>query len=371
MINFLDLKKINLSYSRDFHKALDDILESGLLILGNQCREFEKEFAKYCGSEYAIGVANGLEALFLVLKSWGIGEDDEVIVPSNTYIATWLAVTHLKAIPVPVEPSSNSYNIDPKKIIDALTSKTKAIIPVHLYGQPAQMDEINEIANAHNLYVLEDASQAHGAIYKTKKVGNLANASAFSLYPSKNLGALGDAGIITTNDLNLANKIYMLRNYGSIEKYKNEIIGYNSRLDELQAAFLRIKLKNLDKDNAKRTLIARRYSQLLKNIDGLKIPKINKNSHSVWHLYVVEHKNRDLIQTKLLKKNIETMIHYPIPPHHQKAYSNLSITNNYLNRSEEIHSNIFSLPISPALEMSDVEFVAKSLIEVIQEIKKI
>lgn len=370
MINFLDLKKINLSYSKDFHKALDGVLESGWFILGNQCKEFEKEFANYCGTKYAIGVANGLEALFLVLKSWGISEGDEVIVPSNTYIATWLAVTHLKAIPIPVEPTNDSYNIDPKKILNAITSKTKAIIPVHLYGQPAQMDEISKIAKNYNLHILEDASQAHGAIYKKRRVGNLGSAAAFSLYPGKNLGGLGDAGIITTNDLNLANQIYKLRNYGSVEKYKNEIIGYNSRLDELQAAFLRIKLKNLDEDNIKRSLIAKKYSQMLKNIDGLKIPKIFENTQSVWHLYVVEHKDRDLIQKKLLEKNIETMIHYPIPPHHQNAYEHLKFKKNYLKRSEEIHRNIFSLPMGPTLEMNDVEFVAQSLIQIIEELKK-
>lgn len=370
MINFLDLKKINLSYSKDFHEALDEVLNSGWLILGNQCKEFEKEFASYCGCKYAIGVANGLEALFLILKSWGIDEGDEVIVPSNTYIATWLAVTHLKAIPIPVEPSDDSYNIDPKKILAAITPKTKAIIPVHLYGQPAQMNEITSIAKDHNLYVLEDASQAHGAIYKTKRVGNLGNAAAFSLYPGKNLGGLGDAGVITTNDLNLANQIYKIRNYGSVEKYKNEVIGYNSRLDELQAAFLRIKLKNLDEDNNKRALIAKKYSHLLKNIDGLKIPKIFEHTQSVWHLYVVEHKYRDLIQKKLLEKNIETMIHYPIPPHHQNAYEHLKFKKNYLKRSEEIHRNIFSLPMGPTLEMNDVEFVAQSLIQIIEELKK-
>jgi len=365
MINFLNLKKINASYSKDFHEALDDVLDSGWFILGNQCKQFEKEFADYCGTKYAIGVANGLEALFLILKAWDIGEGDEVIVPSNTYIATWLAVTHLNAKPVPVEPIHGTYNIDPKKIVAAISPKTKAILPVHLYGQPAEMDEIIEIAKQHNLYVLEDASQAHGAIYKKRKVGSLGDAAAFSLYPGKNLGALGDAGVITTNDSSLADQIFKLRNYGSSEKYKNEIIGFNSRLDELQAAFLRKKLKNLDEDNKKRSLIAEEYSRLLKDAKGLKIPEVIQDAKSVWHLYVVEHKDRNLIQKKLHEKNIETMIHYPIAPHLQEAYKDLEIKEGHLEISEQIHKNIFSLPMDPTLENKDIKYITDSLREIL------
>jgi len=366
MINFLNLKKINASYSKDFHEALDDVLESGWFILGNQCKQFEKEFADYCGTKHAIGVANGLDALFLILKAWGIGEGDEVIVPSNTYIATWLAVTHLNAKPIPVEPVHSTYNLDPKRIIEAITPKTKAILPVHLYGQPADMDQIIEIAKQHKLYVLEDASQAHGAKYKKKTVGNLGDAAAFSLYPGKNLGALGDAGVITTNDSNLADQIFKLRNYGSNEKYKNEIIGYNSRLDELQAAFLRKKLKKLNEDNKKRSLIAKEYSRLLKDAKGLKTPEVLQDAESVWHLYVVEHKNRKIIQEKLREKNIETMIHYPIAPHLQQAYKSLEIKEGNLKISEQIHANIFSLPMDPTLEIEDIRYIAKSLMDILE-----
>lgn len=361
MIPFLDLKTINLRQKEQFHEALERVLQSGWLILGKELEAFEQEFARYCGVKFCIGVANGLEALHLTLKAWGVGDGDEVIVPSNTYIATWLAVSQTGATPIPVEPNIHSYNLDPTLIEAAITSRTKAIIPVHLYGQSADMRPIMDIAKRNNLKVLEDAAQAHGATYQSKKVGGLGDAAAFSFYPGKNLGALGDGGAITTNDPELAERLRVLRNYGSKTKYHNEIQGYNSRLDELQSAFLREKLPLLDVDNAHRIIIANRYSDGLKELHGLITPENVGGGDHVWHLYAVRHPKRNKLQKILGDLGIGTMIHYPVSPHLQDAYKYLNIPKGRLPISEKIHDEIFSLPIGPTMQLSDADKVIEAV----------
>ena len=364
MIPFLDVEKINLRFKNEFKEVFEKFLKSGKTILSEQTEAFEKEYAKFCDTKYCVGVGNALDGLHLVLRAWNIGKDDEVIVPSNTYIATWLAVSQVGATLIPVEPDIKSFNIDPKKIEKVISKKTKAIIPVHLYGQTAEMTQIMNIANKYKLKVLEDGSQAHGATFKGIKSGSLGHAAAFSFYPSKNLGALGDAGAITTNDNELAQKIRLLRNYGSQIKYHNEIQGYNSRLDELQSAFLRIKLLRLESDNKHRNLIAKRYSDGLGDIQNLTLPEVSSGCEHVWHLYVVRYYKRDLLQKKLEEQGVATMIHYPIPPHLQPAYKNLGITKGKLPISEKIHSDVLSLPMGPTITFEEVDFV-------IEKIKKI
>lgn len=357
-IPFLDLKGINLRHREQFYLALDKVLDSGWLILGDECKEFEQEFAKYCGTKYCVGVGNGLDALHLVLRAWSIGPGDEVIVPTNTYIATWLAVTYTGARLVPVEPNLHTYNLDPELIEAAITPRTKAIIPVHLYGQAANMAVICEIANRHGVKVLEDAAQAHGADYLGRKVGALGDAAAFSFYPGKNLGALGDAGAVTTNDAYLAEKLKSLCNYGSQKKYHNEIVGFNSRLDELQAAFLRMKLPLLDQDNQNRQAIANIYHQNLSGADEIVLPLMPRDSHSAWHLYVIRHANRDQLSDYLYQHGVSTMIHYPIPPHLQPAYANLGKKVGDFPIAELIHSEVLSLPIGPTMSLDEAERVA-------------
>ena len=360
MISFLDLKAVNEQYITEIEKVLHKVIKSGWYILGTEVDLFEKEFAEYCGTDHCIGVANGLDALTIILKAYGIGEGDEVIVPSNTYIASVLSVSANGADPILVEPDIASYNLDPKKIEEKITSRTKAILAVHLYGQSADMNAINQIAEKYNLKVIEDAAQAHGATYTGKRTGNLGNAAGFSFYPGKNLGALGDAGAITTNDGQLAEKIRALRNYGSHVKYENLYKGVNSRLDEIQAAILRIKLKELDRENERRREIATYY---LNHINNSKIilPKIvNRDlSSHVWHLFVVRTKEREKLQSYLKEKGIQTLIHYPVPPHKQQAYkewSNLSYP-----ISEQIHNEELSLPISPVQSIE----TTRKIVEVI------
>jgi len=359
MISFLDLKSINAGYREDFHKALDLLIDSGQYILGSQVAEFEKEFALYNKTKECIGVANGLEALYLVLKSWGIGIGDEVIVPSNTYIATWLAVTHTGATPVAVEPVNLTYNIDPSRIKNSITKNTKAIIAVHLYGQSADMNAIMDIANNFGLKVLEDVAQAHGSLYYDKKTGSLGHAAAFSFYPGKNLGALGDAGAVTTDDPILADNIRTLRNYGSKVKYENEILGFNSRLDEIQAAFLRVKLKKLDIENKHRKKIAKLYSEYLKKTD-LILPSVPEWADPVWHLYVVRSKKRKELIEKLNDVGIGNLIHYPIPPHLQKAYENRN--KDSFPIAESMAQEILSLPMGPNLLDSEVEKICEVIL---------
>jgi len=359
MIPFLDIKGINLRQKEDFEIALRDVLVSGWLVLGEQTKAFETEFAHYCGTEFCVGVANGLEALRLVLTAWNIGPGDEVIVPSNTYIATWLAVTHVGAKIVPVEPDIDSYNISYQSIEKAITPDTRAIIPVHLYGQTANMSEIMELADRHGICVLEDAAQAHGASLLGRRAGALGHAAAFSFYPGKNLGGLGDAGAVTTNDSGLAEKIKILRNYGSEIKYQNQICGFNSRLDELQSAFLRAKLPNLDRDNQQRRVIADLYLNGLCDIESLTLPKTMPHSKHVWHLFVVRYHCRDELQKKMKDNGIETLIHYPIPPHLQPAYADLNLERGTYPISESMHDQVLSLPIGPTMTLDEANHVVK------------
>ncbi len=366
---FLDIKSINLRHFEDFQVALSRVLDSGWLILGEETAAFEAEFAKFCGTDFCVGVGNALEALHLVLKAWEVGADQEVIVPSNTYIATWLAVSMVGATPVPVEPDIVTYNIDPDLIEAAITPRTRAIIPVHLYGQTANMEDIMEIANQHGLNVLEDAAQAHGAFQNSFRAGAMGHAAAFSFYPGKNLGALGDGGAVTTNDLELANKIRVLRNYGSHIKYQNKVKGYNSRLDEVQSAFLRIKLSNLDCDNRHRAEIANLYSNGLNGILGLVLPTIMAGHTHVWHLYVIRHAKRDILQKRLAELGVQTMIHYPIPPHAQPAYQDLHIPEGAYPISEKIHREVLSLPMGPTMTFDDVDKVVAAVHQALDAIR--
>jgi dTDP-4-amino-4,6-dideoxygalactose transaminase len=330
-------------------------MSSGWYLIGSELENFEQEFATYCDTKYCAGVGNGLQALELILKAYDIGDGDEVIVPSNTYIATWLAVSYVGAKVVPVEPDLRTYNIDPASIENKITSKTKAIISVHLYGQTCDMDPIMEIAKKHNLVVIEDAAQAQGARYKGRKAGGLGNAAGFSFYPGKNLGAFGDAGAITTNDKVIADKVKVLRNYGSQKKYFNEVKGINSRLDELQAAFLRVKLKKLDEWNDRRKKIANNYLEALKNITDINLPFVPTWVEPIWHLFVIRHENRGLLQETLNARNIQTLIHYPLSPHKQQAYSDMNGLN--FSISEKIHREVLSLPIGPHVSVEDVRNV--------------
>jgi dTDP-4-amino-4,6-dideoxygalactose transaminase len=369
-VPFLDLKASYLEIKEELDAAYQRVMDSGWYILGREVEAFEQEFAAYCETKYCVGVGNGLESLHLILRAMEIGAGDEVIVPANTYIATWLAVSYAGATPVPVEPDIKTYNIDPNKIEAAITSKTKAIIAVHLYGQPANMDAINEIASRHNLRVIEDAAQAHGAHYKSRRVGSLGNAAGFSFYPGKNLGAFGDGGAVTTNDRQLTDKIRSLRNYGSRIKYHNEIKGFNSRLDELQAAFLRAKLTKLDEWNERRREIAQYYQKKLKKVADLKLPYVPEWAKPVWHLFVITYPQRDWLKSHLDLVSIGNLIHYPIPPHLSDAYSQK--TDKFCRElgrhpiTEKIAAEILSLPIYPHLYQRELQTVIEVLLEVFQ-----
>lgn len=360
MIPFLDLKATYLECKNEIDEAIKRVLDSGYYIFGDEVSAFEEKYAEYCDSKTCVGVGNGLDAITLSLKSLGISEDDEIIVPSNTYIATWLAVTHCGAKIVPVEPDMSSYNIDPELIEQAITSKTKAILAVHLYGQPAEIDTIVDIAKRYNLFVIEDAAQAHGATYKGKKIGSHGDIVTWSFYPGKNLGAFGDGGAITTNNLDLANKIRAYRNYGSHKKYYNDYIGLNSRLDPMQATILNVKLKKLDEWNARRAKIAERYSNLL-DVNLYSIPKINKNVNSAWHLYELRTKSRDSLIEYLQDKNISTLIHYPVPPHLQNAYKFLNLKKGRFKKAEILSKELISIPIGPHLSEEDQNYIIESL----------
>ncbi len=366
MISFLDLKKINRRHKTQILEAMERVLNSGWFILGNELKEFEKEFAQYCGARHCIGVSNGLDALILILRAYKelglFKEGDEVIVPANTYIATLLAVSRSGLVPVLVEPDILTYNIDPDKIEKKISKKTKALMPVHLYGQAADMDKINALARQYGLKVIEDAAQAHGATYKGKKTGNLGDAAGFSFYPGKNLGALGDGGAVTTNNERLAETITALRNYGSHKKYYNLFKGYNCRLDEIQAAILRVKLKFLDKNNKRRREVAKSY---LKRILNKKIMLPTEADYGVhaWHLFVVRTQERERFQQYLKHKNIETLIHYPVAPHRQDAYKEWKDLR--LPVSEKIHREVLSLPISPVMTDADLEAVSMAVNEYI------
>ena len=334
-------------------------MRSAWYILGKEVEAFEREFADYCGSQHCVGVGNGLEALHLILRAYGIGEGDEVIVPSNTYIATWLAVSYAGATPVPVEPHPDTFNIDPAQIEAAITSRTKAIMPVHLYGQPADMDPIMELARKHGLKVIEDNAQSQGAYYKGRRTGSLGDAAGHSFYPGKNLGALGDAGAITTNDASLAERVRSLRNYGSKKKYYNECKGYNSRLDELQAAFLRVKLSKLDEWNERRRAVAARYLAGFAGAPGLTLPLVPAWAKPVWHLFVVRHSNRDAMQQGLTEAGIGTLIHYPVPPHLSGAYADGKWAPGAFPVAEALANTVLSLPMVPHLPESEADEVVK------------
>lgn len=345
-VKFLDLHKINERFRPQLEEAAGRVLDSGWYILGREGQAFEAAFADYCGCARALGVANGLEALRLILQAWGFGPGDEIIVPANTYIASILAVSQTGAVPVLVEPDPDTFNIDPARIEEKITPRTIAVMPVHLYGRIAPMDEISAVARKHNLKIIEDAAQAHGAVYKGRRAGALGDAAGFSFYPGKNLGALGDGGAVTTGDPVLAERIEALRNYGSLRKYEHLYQGFNSRLDELQAAFLSVKLKTLDADNDLRRALAARY---LREMDN---PLITKPSGgppeaNVWHLFVVRCPRRDDLRRHLADRGIQTLIHYPIAPHHQKAYAGWRDLS--LPVSEDIHREALSLPISPVM----------------------
>jgi len=356
VIKFLDLKAINNQYKEEINEAVKRAIDSGWYILGKENEDFEEEFARFCGVKHCIGVANGLDALTIIIKAYGFGTGDEIIVPANTYIASILAISANGAIPVPVEPDINTFNIDPDKIEEKITSRTKAILPVHLYGQAVNMDKIYELAKKYNLKIIEDSAQAHGAYFKEKRTGSLGDASGFSFYPGKNLGAMGDGGAITTNDDELAEKVRILGNYGSEIKYKNMYKGFNSRLDELQAAILRVKLAFLDRDNQRRREIAKYYRENITNT-GIILPHITDEASHVWHLFIVRSQNRANLQKYLTENNIQTLIHYPIPPHKQQAYQEWNLLS--LPVSEKIHNEVLSLPISPVMTDSDVYKVAE------------
>jgi dTDP-4-amino-4,6-dideoxygalactose transaminase len=351
-IPFLDLGASYRELKTEIDAAVARVLASGYYIGGPEVDDFEHQFADYCGAKQAIGVANGLDALVLTLRAMDVGAGDEVIVPSNTYIATWLAVSQCGATPVPVEPDARTYNIDPCLIEAAITPRTKAIIPVHLYGQPADMDPILAIAAKHGLRVLEDGAQAHGARYKGKRLGAHGDAVAWSFYPGKNLGALGDAGAITTNDAQLADRIRVLRNYGSRVKYVNEVQGYNSRLDPLQAAVLSVKLRFLDEWNARRSALAAAYAAGLKHTN-LTLPYVPDWAQPVWHLFVVQTTERDALQAKLGEHGVGVMIHYPIPPHLQQAYATSGYAKGSFPIAESIANQCLTLPSGPQLNEAD------------------
>lgn len=360
-VPFLDLKAAVDELRPEIDTAIARVVGSGHYILGPEVETFEREFADYCQVAYAVGVADGLDALNLVLRAWGIGPGNEVIVPSNTYIATWLAVSQCGATPVGVEPDPVTYNLDPCRIKSAITNRTRAIIPVHLYGQPVDLEAIVAVARAHGLKVLEDAAQAHGARFKGRRVGGSdSDAAAWSFYPGKNLGALGDGGAVTTNDAELADRLRVLRNYGSRVKYVNEVQGCNSRLDPLQAAVLGVKLRRLDEWNARRQDIARRYLQALASTN-LGLPSVPEWAEPVWHLFVVRHPRRDELQRSLSEAGIGTLIHYPIPPHRQCAYDDHPQANRGFPIAEQLASEVLSLPIGPHLGTEAMDAIINAL----------
>lgn len=361
MVPFLNLKSAYDELKEEIDRAISETIGTGSYILGEQVKQFEKEYAEFCRAKYCVGVGNGLDALTLSLLACGIGPGDEVIVPSNTYIATWLAVSHCGAVPVAVEPNVDTFNINTSLIVEAITNKTKAIIPVHLYGQPADLNPIIDIAKKYNLKVIEDAAQAHGASYRGEKLGANGDLVAWSFYPGKNLGALGDGGAITTNNQELAKTIECLRNYGSEKKYHNQVKGFNTRLDEIQASILRVKLKKLMEWNKRRSYIASVYFDKLSDTD-IQLPYVPEWADPAWHLFVIKTKKRDELQQKLENKKITTLIHYPIAPHMQEAYRDKSYKSNGLYKTEKMQKEILSIPIGPHLDNFQVDYIVQALI---------
>ena len=358
MVSFLDLGKVNNRFRTEIDARIKTVLDKGWYLQGDENQVFSENFAKFCDTRYALGVANGLDALNLLIKASGFGPGDEIIVPANTYIATILAISENGCTPVLVEPDIHTYNIDVNKIEEKITSKTKAIMVVHLYGQAVQMEKVWEVAKKHDLKVFEDCAQAHGAFYQNKRVGNLSDGAAFSFYPGKNLGCMGDGGAVVTNDLVLYEKVKALANYGSDYKYHHIYKGTNSRLDEIQAAVLDVKLKHLDADNQRRREISSYYRENIKN-PAIILPEVYSEEAHVWHVFAVRCDNRDKLQQYLKEKDIQTLIHYPVPPHKQDAYKEWH--NQSYPISEEIHRTILSLPMSPVLEDAEVEYVVDAL----------
>jgi dTDP-4-amino-4,6-dideoxygalactose transaminase len=362
-VPYLELKPVYLEIKDELDAAYRRVMEAGWYVLGEEVEAFEREFAAYCQARFAVGVGNGLEALHLILRAYGIGPGDEVIVPANTYIATWLAVSYAGASPVPVEPDPLTYNLDPARIEAAVTPRTRAVLPVHLYGQTADMEPISAVARKYGLVVIEDAAQAHGAKYNGRTAGALGDAAGFSFYPGKNLGAYGDAGAVVTNDEELAVKICLLRNYGSRKKYYNEIKGFNSRLDPLQAAFLRVRLNYLDRWNERRCNIARYYLQELADVPGLTLPFTPDSAEPNYHIFAVRTPQRDELQQRLAEAEIGTLIHYPIPPHISQAYEEHGWKTGDFPVTEELAKTVLSLPSGPHLSMQQ----AGRLVEVVRD----
>jgi dTDP-4-amino-4,6-dideoxygalactose transaminase len=362
-VPFLDLRAINAAQRGELLAAFERVLDSGWYVLGQEVQTFEAEWAQWCGAGHAVGVSNGLEALSLVLRAWGIGPGDEVIVPANTYIATWLAVTHVGATPVPLEPDPHTFNLDPRRLTAALTPRTRAVMPVHLYGRPAPMGAICAWAAQHGLKVLEDGAQAHGAVCDGRRLGAHGDAVAWSFYPGKNLGALGDGGAVTTDDAALAERLRVLRNYGSRVKYHNEVVGYNARLDELQAALLRAKLPALQAGNEHRAAIAATYLRELAGLPGLVLPgePLPAADRHAWHLFVVRHAARDALASALGAHGVGTVIHYPVAPHRQPAYAALGLGEGALPISERLHREVLSLPIGPTQTPAQTQRVVEAV----------
>ena len=365
MIEFLNLKDVNEPHLPQLREAVERVLQSGRYLLGAETEAFEAEFAQYCGVRHCIGVGNGLDALHLILRAMDIGPGDEVIVPGHTFIATWLAVSQVGATPVPVEPDPHTCNIDPDRIEAAITPRTRAVMPVHLYGQMADMTRIRAIAERHQLKVIEDAAQAHGASQHGQRAGSVGDAAAFSFYPGKNLGAIGDGGAITTSDSILADRLRKLRNYGSSIRYQHDMQGINSRLDEIQAAMLRVKLPHLDRDNAHRARIAEQYLMGLKDTP-IVLPQVSVGNVPVWHLFVVRHTERAALQTKLQERGIGTLIHYPTAVHMQQAYHQTALAYPPAPLSETLAAQVLSLPMGPTLSLDQAQQVTVALMDILQ-----
>ena len=361
MIPFLDLGATYRELQSELDDAYRRVMTSGRFITGPECEAFEAEFAAYCGARFCVGVGNGLDALHLILRAYDIGSGDEVIVPANTYIATWLAITYAGATPVPVEPDDATFNLDPARIEAAITPKTRAIMPVHLYGQIADIQAISAIARRHSLLVIEDAAQAHGATLSGRRAGSLGDAAGFSFYPSKNLGCYGDGGAVVTNDGTVAAKVKLLRNYGSSRKYVNEVKGFNSRLDELQAAMLRVRLRHLDEWNERRASVAASYGDLLSGAAGVTIPTVPPEHRPSWHLYVIRHPLRALLAEKLERAGVGTLVHYPIPPHLSDAFRDFGLPAGTFPITERMAETVLSLPISPQLTAAECNAVAEAV----------
>ena len=359
-VPFLDLRGPYVELRQELDAALARVADSGWYLLARELDAFERAFAAYTGARHCAGLANGLDALHLALRALGVGPGDEVIVPSNTYIATWLGVSQAGATPVPVEPDARTYNLDPAQLDAAVTERTRAILPVHLYGQPADMDPITEVARRHGLHVLDDAAQAHGARYKGRRVGGLADITAWSFYPGKNLGAFGDAGGVTADDDALVDRVRVLRNYGSRVKYVNEVQGYNSRLDELNAAVLAVKLAALDEWNARRARQAALYAEALGDLP-IVLPFVPSWAEPAWHLYVVRVRDRQAVQAELARRGVGIMIHYPIPPHRQQAYAGMGFAAGDFPIASRMADEVLSLPIGPHLSHAEQEHVIEAL----------